>query len=1499
MAEDTRQMKDDHPAPSVRHPLGPEDKSGAHFQHFMPSQTSKEALYQQRQKCELKRLLKHTHPELRTLAGAVDDELAEVLNSESGVSAAETGYEGEVLSRRLIFENCALTNKVSAYSPVIHAAEETMVGGSDVSKTSAAKEMVEPEQTISWTSESNCIATEEEIKVDVQATRRIFESQSGRISRPCSGRKLQNKEASQEQKPESEMCHRQNPLSRNQSTNLIVEQQGPHVHAVRQRKENGSGGTKEASAVFEDHSSSHLGGFGQIIQTSAALSQNNPFIANNIEKEHAHAHAIKTHNPAGESDTAEVPTAKVKNRAHMFESMPFDRIRHQNKDEIETMVEKIKESLNAIHRFNAIHSNGSIIEVNETMMAKKAEFKLSRNGPEVNYDEVAEGSSQNLIHHVLPRANLKSHVTYLKEDREGNMEATEVKVPVHQHQFATSQETEFKTANVVQLIEDILHQDNSVRKGVIIQEEPNKCADITVYSLYKYADEEDVRRFCPQQGDCAGNETKFIWNSISGSLVTFPLETSESQTFPASIKPEITEKGNVKLFKSCIENGDLHYLKTLQAEPTVQEVNNPPGLTGEPGGRLCLEQTADLAEEGASEWVPVDVKRLKSMFSGDQVQTQPKPNGKKSHTHSIAPLIKNQLPLEGDIGVPPQGLKKDNVREYGAQAQEKSSDSTVVFHLDTDNEDMVLQAELVEVVDDNDEMLNLQNAIHNLQQATVEARSFHHPQQDTFLDEEPSAGSIITQQPKPQNAYKNTHPQDIHSEDTNATEACDKKDQNGPETIQKPFEDSNVSGTRAAQQEDEEVVSVGKLKAALDSLERSNINVTRGDFKAAMIYRNASKPPKEIPQNVTAESVPIIVENKACTVTQCASSQLQLREDGAVEEGVGRNKESTSQTMNEQAASEKSKRPVGPKPAIPPKPEHLSAKQNKNQSGISHMKMNTTRPEIIKQSKEVPQKDELKQDQSITDPGQDIEAHERPRQNPTISEVSQESHTNQQVQMSVICIESDNTNENGQKERPKNVPAHDGINETEETHLDFNEACKIFGGKMKGPRVKNAPVKPKRVRIAQPVSESTLRDEHTPAHVNAEEQHQSVENPRGQTDDGKDTHEKVIKLESKVELREKKGRSETEDERRQRLSVHMDEIMRGNITAAMEIFDNLRKQEELRSILCRVEEIEQDTSEVDVTSLRKVFEDVPDWVVKERTHKRLKSEHKEQKLPVLRDNRESKSPMAHVFGDLERASEEIINLKEQTLARLLDIEEAIKKALYSVSTLKSDTDIAGLSSLFKESMGTVQASPPSGTISKISIESSRTKPLKKEEGPSTNRLRPDSQSTSHEWTSAKQRASPPSSPAFISIQSAARKTDKPERLPPESTTCPTCQHSPKTEEKFRTTKTLQCNSPAPNRKRDPRKGGQQKPACCPINPRRELSVLEVQTINEESILGTKTVTENYERTDAGGNRFYSSSKTVVTAQPETTSTTGRVVISPPMYEVTTYPEVRLPISQKP
>ncbi|XP_039983364.1 LIM domain-containing protein [Xiphias gladius] len=1639
MAKDSQLRKDDlPPTPLARHQPEPEDISEAHSQQSMPAQLSKDKLHQQRQKCELRRLLKHTHPELNMLDEVVDQELAEVLSSETGVTADETGYEGEVLSRRLIFENCALSNKKSPYTPMMHMADGRMDRG-DVSKTSAVfekheerqcNESVEDDRMLGCSPDPDRECEEEMLRIDVQATRRIFEIQSGKTSRLYPDNKFKGKVSIsggetgpvQKRKHENKMCSKENLHSENKSKTSIKgfdltdqpHKQGPCVYVVGQSTNHDfSGGEEDSSgkSAFEDDPTSLSGpeGFEEIIKTSAAVFKNNPFISTNIDIENSYVHTSKSQIPANPSGAAEdCHLTNVKNRAYLFESIQFDKIRHQNKDEIETWVENIKETLNSLYCVNAIHSDGSIIEVNETMIAKKAKFTLSQRGPEIKYDEVAEGGAQNFILQLLPRASLKPQITYLKEDSKGGMEATVVNVPVHQHHFTTSQDTEFKTANVVQLVEDILNQDNSLRKGVIIQEDANKCAEVIVYSLYNYFDEEDVKRYSAPQGlaayddepetkkiDISKTENQGLRKGIIESSISCLLETSQDQTCTRSIRPEVTLKGNLKLFKSCIEKGGLGYLKTLQAEPTVQEQQPPPNqsVTGESTqNRNGLR--GDQAEEPSSEWAPVDVKRLKGVYS--QRQSQAKQNIHENCTQSttisyafsgqMMPLGKSQSSRECNVGVCAHGQIKNTFWECNGGAQEEV-DPTVGLHLETQDDYRIHQAELVEVVDDKDEISNLKTDFHSFQQATIDAKSLYHssknkqkilvqksseeqvvsvtagnvkhsrteaelPQENEFqkvdsgteprLNEVPSA-SNFTSEHKLDQQHDNTETchEDTNSEEVQTTETYRKKGQKSMDVAQKNFETMvDSSETKPSQQEEEEVVFQGKLQAALDSLERSNINVTRGDFKAAMIYRHGSKPHKERSQNVDVAYVQKPIIKEFCPGSEPRLTQVLLRQGVSKEDVTVANAEPQSQieTLNKlptSTVSEKSKRRVGSKPAIPSKPEHLKVKQRDNQStntkNLEATQTNTIRPEMKKQSKEdsvaqpltttsVSCKDEHMKDLCKTNSGAYLGPYSVDHKGEII-QMSQKIQVRHQVQGSI-----DNTDKNsyrpeeinatGEAKQPQeNPPVKENMNETDESHVDFHEACQKFGGK-KAFSVKNVPIKPDRVKIAQPENKNpkdTSGDINSPilAHTDPKPQQTIIgpsyngANTSGQSADSKDDHEREMKKESKVEMREKKGRTETEGERRQRLSVHMDEIMRGNITAAMEIFDNLRKQEELQSILSRVEEIEQDTSKVDVKSLRRVFENVPDWVVSsdKKKQKKAKMEHKEEKS-LLKDDPVSKSSMAHVFGDLERASEEIINLKEQTLARLMDIEEAIKKALYSVSALKSDSDIAGLSCLFKESLGTVQGSPPSGNISKISIGSSRTKSLHAQESPITkgNTALLAGQGARNEVVPGKQRASPPSSPAFISIQSAARKTDKTDVVPPETTICPTYQQSPKTEEIFQTTKTLTCNSPAQNRKSDPRKGGQKQSTYSQLSPKRELSVMEVQTGHEgNSIIGTKTITENYEQTDNFGNQFYSSkTSTVVTTQPETmTSSTGQALVSPATYQVTTYPEVWMPINQKP
>ncbi|NXR26531.1 XIRP1 protein, partial [Cinclus mexicanus] len=434
-----------------------------------------------------------------------------------------------------------------------------------------------------------------------------------------------------------------------------------------------------------------------------------------------------------------------------------------------------------------------------------------------------------------------------------------------------------------------------------------------------------------------------------------------------------------------------------------------------------------------------------------------------------------------------------------------------------------------------------------------------------------------------------------------------------------------------------------------------------------------------------------------------------------------------------------------------------------------------------------------------------------------------------------------------------------------------------------------------------------------------------------------------------VVMRENKKR-ETEDERRKRLSVHKEEIMKGNVKEAMEIFENLRRQEQLQEILTRVREFEEETSKVDVKALKSFFEKVPEWVVRQKA--------KQQDQALEKEDAGSASSVDLVFEDLERASAEILHLKEQTLARIQDIEEAIKKAIYSVSSLKSESDIAGLSGLFKESLGSAQSSVSSSNIRKISIVSSK---ARQEEVMQETReaASVESAKVAEKTEAAKaelevprliqSRVSSPSSPSYISIESAARKPAESPRTAhsPQDGPSPDCLDSPGKRDVFaqnsfssynhtsagstgHDTKPLEkrpdpvqtkaglssmkqhtpgnANHPTSDKEKCSLDTSKDSCHCgmkgsfseyrslnvpSPQNPRRQKSILELQTGPDGSKLygATRTVMEQYEEMDQFGNKIITSS-TTVTKQSETQTSSACDVVSHPQYEVSASPVFR-------
>ncbi|XP_056104822.1 LIM domain-containing protein isoform X2 [Rhinichthys klamathensis goyatoka] len=1373
--------------PSTRHPETSVDEYERAFTSPPPTREVMSILQQRRQKCELRRLLKHTYPELKNVDSLVEREMADILNIDP---VTDTGYQSEVQSRCWLFENHDI-NSVDFHDQKPQMKKEFQEG--EIKRTVCMFEQPTAnflnEENKPQLNESEEGTSEQSIRVDVKATRRMFEAQSMDILRDS-----------------------QSPCPRK---NIVSEEEGGSVWKPKNSSETDG---KQTSNI--DHNS----------ETTDFIGTNEVFVGISRAKQvfETILHEKENISPTNDScsQEEELLKANVKNRAQMFESTPLDKINQQTKEESETILENMQVTLVSLCNFSIMHSDGTILEANETGHIKKARYHFIQEDikPEIDDEEIVTGNIKSIMLQMLPGTSLNPTVTFLKEDSQGNVEIQKVDVPTHQLPF--TQDKECRTANVVQITEDLLSKEKSTRKGVLIQDGTTGMREITVYVLFIHSeDSTGVKELGKIECRSIPSSLKIDPESEKGALKTY-ISSSES-----SSAVDTNKTSNVQLCQSCIEKGDLDHLKRLQE--TSSDV--------------------DIGEsEKTSEIIPGNVTHFKALFTTniDNLSFKTQSEENKSKVSPTESVINNENNTEKsneaeictNTGGTPRILQDQDIMDDGA----------------------VLQAELVDVVED-DELVNLQTAIMNLHQATMEAKALQQ-----------SVQALASQTNQTQQIC------DLGSVNHEFTHVKINNNVSVKEELSQFYE---------TQKEEESVEDAmrGSIQAALDSLGKSNFNVSKGDYRAAMIYRNSAK-------GFTGHKKTDVEQSSKRTKENMLSpySPAPLAEQEALK-SLGE-KTDTTQLENKQVTCsplhvsvdtpvKNRKTPIGPKPAIPPKPDHLKIKPNPLGTETDAYRLNkcqvptTSLKSPTEQIKE-PSTPKLSPDPAAHEDVLCISVQHTDANEPEPSDTSMtntESPENKKLN-DIQVVE----------EPPKSSP--ESI--VSESSTGFHGTLQNFGVKQSG---SVPPVKPKRIKMAEKNvknttdntnNNSTILETETALEISPSP-HNNDSSDKTCKVDSNNHEEKQNKSDdqqvSGVVRRKKKRRGETEDERRQRLSVHMDEIMKGNVPAVMEIFDKLKKQEELKNILSKVEEIEDDTNEVDVSSLRNIFESVPDWVVpraKKIKPKIVKSEH----LGATSEP-EVMSSMEVAFGDLEKAGADIIRLKDQTLARLMDIEEAIKKALYSVSTLKSDSDIVGLSGLFRESMVAVQGSPPPGNIRKISIGSSKSPKAQNKTGRSVS-----GQSTAQKKPelfipTTKQRSTSPASPSFISIQSAARK---PTELP--SPQISLLKAEPKEEAKPQCC----CSVPSDRRQCSVTKGDSPSPP----NPQRQVSVLEVQTMPEvEKVIGTKTIKENYERTDCFGNKFYSSkTSTVVTTQPETRTTSRKLITSssPATSEMVTYPRINTP-----
>lgn len=1200
----------------------------------------------------------------------------------------------------------------------------------------------------------------------------------------------------------------------------------------------------------------------------------------------------------------DIPKADVKCTTWLFETTPLDKI----------AADTVVDTLSYLCQRGFVHSSGIIIEAKESRNVNMAKYQVDNNkGVQIQKEELVRGNIVNIMLQLLIEPTLKPQISLLREAEKGKINTAVVELPVYQSTGSINLQSDQRFQNIVQMINELLSQD-STTTGIIMQETSGGQAEMSAYSLICNSStktESSVR----ERGDV---------KSTIGNL----LATANTQKSVASCVVDENEKGNVNLYRTCIEKGDLKSIHSWSADEVdsllgQEHIEIVHGDVKE--AKRSLRQQKEQVERTVSDVLPGDVKNTKKVFSSESPFSVENCVPKEAIIPGDVLSAKQQLALQPPIKVEKEDIVAGDIKAM-MESLERAKQQSMHVEREVIKPGTIYDMDLSTQAPEEDESqpqkeviisgdvkaakrsleIAKQQSMHLEREVIVPGKIYN---LNTAAQEESSSAAVqpsfspssrrqqIKTNPKVSNAEKDQEiPVSFETwQQSSALGSgcapgslpplvnCECNGQTTEDETEEVIRGDVKAAIRSLQSAaaehkllDKEDVVRGNVQLALQSLERSSVNVTKGDYKAAMIYRNSGRACSERSKTI----------HKQCVVVSMPPSDTKLSPSISVTcEGqppITTQNSPSNAVTNGNARSSTSEAQTAP-PPTPPTPRPQKTREKLQKPALAPKPQWTKSVVVHQQNISLPSAPEVSQtndpprNRNLPSAGVQPSGHgethdeffDQTHQQNWADETVQDANRKSECVSALLKFKKMNEEETAPPTLPKSD--YTAILNSNETGMEKNVIGKISAAEemrmcMKnyanagqpetntrlqaGLQDKTPPSLSKKVKVTDDVKNN--KQSHEPRSHPSKEQRSDDLRQTYHTQQG-NRSENLPRLEEKVVFREKKVK-ETEDERRQRLSVHKEEIMKGNVKAAMEIFDNLRKREELKGILSQVQEIEGETS-----ASRTLY--VPDWMdTSGRNVKKSKAEERKVEAETREDDLESISSVETAYEDLEKASKEILNLKEQTLAKLLDIEEAIKKALYSVSSLKSEADIAGLSGLFDESLKSEQTLQPSSNIRKISIGSSKAKPEQTKD--TSDASAPKASDSQKGPRKPLIRQSSQSSPSFISIHSAARR-------PAEQTKAPMSTFKPTAEDGAQG-----CRGPA----------------------QRNLSVLEVQSGPEQpdGIVGTKTVSETYQETDGFGNVFLSSvTSTVFTKHSDTQSSPlFDVDASPSTYGVGTSPLIR-------
>uniref|UniRef100_A0A4W6FPP7 Xin actin binding repeat containing 2a n=1 Tax=Lates calcarifer TaxID=8187 RepID=A0A4W6FPP7_LATCA len=248
----------------------------------------------------------------------------------------------------------------------------------------------------------------------------------------------------------------------------------------------------------------------------------------------------------------EIPQADVKTTTWLFETTPFHEFNESSLEKTEIIGKSIKETLEELYSQKMVDSQGILIEADEIGDVRMAKYKLmNQDAPQIQKEEIIRGDLSNIMMNLLNRRETTERGITIDKEERGNINTT-VKQLFNQEKGISVEKEEIIRGDIQEAINNLLKNEGSSKRGILIQEDEKGDVRMTIYSLLNKGERASMEKEDIIQGNVSRTLHRLLSNSGG--------EDSKK------IKVGDMERGNVSFYSTCIESGALDYLKQLQNE---------------------------------------------------------------------------------------------------------------------------------------------------------------------------------------------------------------------------------------------------------------------------------------------------------------------------------------------------------------------------------------------------------------------------------------------------------------------------------------------------------------------------------------------------------------------------------------------------------------------------------------------------------------------------------------------------------------------------------------------------------------------------------------------------------------------------------------------------------------------------------------------------------------------------------------------------------------------